>query len=111
MMKKRKIKVLEKVKDSCGITLVMEVSKIKKRRKFSFKRLFKFKRTTTKTKLIVLWTTADRNLVRNLNFEPPKDWLKVNNDFRSFEKDKKTMDYEILDDQELLTLAQKELII
>lgn len=117
-MIKKKIKVLETIKDSYGITLVMKVTKLKRERIFTNRsRIAKFIETlisrpkVTSTKKVVLWTTADENLVRNRHFQPPKDWLIVNNDFRSFGRDRRIMDYKILDDPQLLTLAQKHLII
>jgi hypothetical protein len=117
-MKDKKITVLDKVKDSYGITLVMKIDKLQRKKIFTYKsKLTNFLETlisgykVTATKTVVLWTTADETLVRNRNFRPPKDWLIVNKDFRSFGRDRKTMEYRILDDPQLLIIAQKHLII
>lgn len=114
---KKRIVVLEIIKDSYGITLVMKIDKMKRKKIFTNRsKIAKFIETliswpkVSSTKKVVLWTTADENLVRNRHFQPPKDWLIVNNDFHSFGRDKRTMDYRILDDPQLLIIAQKHLI-
>lgn len=83
-MIKTRYKVLEKVTDKFGMTLV--VSQIKtKREKWCLRK------KVISRKFITIWRTMETDLIIRPDFDPLTDWLVVDHKFRSWSKDQDTM--------------------
>lgn len=98
-MIKVKIRVLEKVFDKYGVTIVMRRQKIQKTRWWKTDKVLSFKDIT-------IWTTNESDLIRRTDFNPPQDWLIVNPAFRHYEKDCREIDIKcVLKDEAMLKVA------
>lgn len=100
-----KIKVLEKVFDYYGVTVVMRRQKIERT-------WWLLPGKILSSKDITIWTTTETDLVRRTDFNPPYDWLVVNSAFRHYEKDHLEIGIKcVLNDKPLLAVAKKVLTI
>jgi len=78
-----KNRVLRKYVDNNGLTLVMIRKKLKKRK-------YWFDKIISKQK-VVIWTTLTPNLVIRSDFIPGTTWLRVNPEFKYWNKHNKSM--------------------
>lgn len=75
-----KIRVLEKVSDYYGTTLVMRRREVQKTKWWKPGKVIS-------DKTITIWTTDEEDLIRRDDFHPLHDWLVVNSAFRRYGKD------------------------
>ncbi len=100
-MFKIKIKVLEKVFDEYGVTIVMRRQKIQKTEWWKPGKVLSEKNIT-------IWTTNESDLIKRIDFNPPHDWLVVNPSFRHYERDCREIGIKcVLKDKDMLKIANR----